>query len=573
MSKYKEYLLFDDWKEKIDYIIMNITEQLLSLDNKALFRKIQEVFAHAEETQKTLLMQILTANAQCEYGRKYHFDQIKDIETYRRQVPVCYWRDIDLDTERIVAGEKDVLFSGEVKQFLLSTGSTGRAKYIPESYMSGVARSLVLRLRQIYDAMAVPCLLQLLQSEKIDGVPGRLLTLANVQSDQKKTLSGTPVSYASGLTMKQSGLNDYLAFPSAVYEVKEPSVKDYLIMRFAIEHPDILVISGNNAARLSYLIHLAETCKEKILLDIEQGTINHAGAVDEMVREKLSSLLRPNPARAAQLRQLLSEGKPFTPASYWPDLALALFWLSASVGHFVKDVRPLLPVTTKIMDVGYGASEAKFNIPIAPEDPAGLLSIASTFFEFLPVKGGKPLLAHELEVGEQYELVITTWGGLYRYNMEDIVICRGFVGTTPKIEFVTKSIEVLNICDEKVYPNEIVPCAIEALANQGVTLCQMQIYADSSIRAYRCFVEVDGDPEIVDLPRFTKEFHALLYCKSIGYSIFIDSKALRPLQVTLMKTGWQKSLIQSKLKGGRSLTQIKLPLIIKELVDDEWCIS
>ena len=250
MSKYKEYLLFDDWKEKIDYIIMNITEQLLSLDNKALFRKIQEVFAHAEETQKTLLMQILTANAQCEYGRKYHFDQIKDIETYRRQVPVCYWRDIDLDTERIVAGEKDVLFSGEVKQFLLSTGSTGRAKYIPESYMSGVARSLVLRLRQIYDAMAVPCLLQLLQSEKIDGVPGRLLTLANVQSDQKKTLSGTPVSYASGLTMKQSGLNDYLAFPSAVYEVKEPSVKDYLIMRFAIEHPDILVISGNNAARL-----------------------------------------------------------------------------------------------------------------------------------------------------------------------------------------------------------------------------------------------------------------------------------------------------------------------------------
>lgn len=552
---------------------MNITEQLLSLDNKALFRKIQEVFAHAEETQKTLLMQILTANAQCEYGRKYHFDQIKDIEAYRRQVPVCYWKDIDLDTGRIVAGERDVLFSGEVKQFLLSSGSTGRAKYIPESYMSEVARSLVLRLRQMYDAMAVPCLLQLLQSEKIDGVPGRLLTLANVQSGQKKTLSGTPVSYASELTMKQSGLNDYLAFPTAVYEVKEPSVKDYLIMRFAIEHPDILVISGNNATRLAYLIHLAETHKEKILLDIEQGTIDHAGAVDEMVREKLSSLLRPNPARAAQLRQLLSEGKPFTPASYWPDLALALFWLSASVGYFVKDVRPLLPVTTRIMDVGYGASEAKFNIPIVPEDPAGLLSIASTFFEFLPVKGGEPLLAHELEVGEQYELVITTWGGLYRYNMEDIVICRGFVGTTPKIEFVTKSIEVLNICDEKVYPNEIVPCAIEALANQGAALCQMQIYADSSIRVYQCFVEVDGDPEIVDLPRFTKEFHALLYRKSKGYSIFIDSKVLRPLQVTLMKTGWRKSLIQSKLKEGRSLTQIKLPLIIKELLDDEWCIS
>lgn len=549
---------------------MNITEQLLSLDNKALFGKIQEIFAHAEETQKVLLTQILAANTQCVYGRKYHFDQIKDIETYRKQVPICCWKDLDSDLERVVAGEKDVLFSGDVKQFLLTTGSTGKAKHIPESYMSGVARRLVLRLRQIYDAMAVPRLLELLQRGKTDGVPGRLLTLANVQGNQNKTPSGIPVSYASELTMKQSGLNNYLAFPTAVYEVKESLVKDYLIMRFAIEHPDILIISGNNAARLAYLIHLAETHKEEILLDIEKGTIDHAGAVDEAVREKLASSLHPNPTRAAQLRQLLSEGKPFTPVSYWPDLSLALFWLSSSVGYFVKDVRPLLPATTKMMDVGYGASEAKFNIPIKPEDPSGLLSIASTFFEFLPVKGGSPLLAHELEVGEQYELVITTWGGLYRYNMEDIVICRGFVGTTPKIEFVTKSTEVLNICDEKVFPNNIVPCAIEALANQGAVLCQMQIYADSQERVYRCFVEVEGDPENVDLPRFTKEFHTLLCRRSIGYSIFTDSKVLRPLQVTLMKTGWQKSLIQAKLKEGRSLTQIKLPLIIKELANNEW---
>lgn len=60
-------------------------------------------------------------------------------------------------------------------------------------------------------------------------------------------------------------------------------------------------------------------------------------------------------------------------------------------------------------------------------------------------------------------------------------------------------------------------------------------------------------------------YASLLCRRSIGYSIFTDSKVPHPLQVTLMKTG--KSLIQAKVKEDRSLTQIKLPLIIKELDD------
>lgn len=549
---------------------MNITEQLVSLDNKRLWGKMQELFAHAKETQETLLMQILSSNAQCEYGREHHFDQIKTIEEYRRYVPVCSWKGVEPDTERLATGAKDILFSGEVKQFLTTSGSTGKAKYIPESHMSEVARSLVLRLRQIYDAMAVPRLLQLMEGGGGDSVPGRLLTLANVQNNQVKTPAGIPVAYASGQTMKQSGLDRFLAFPPAIYAVSDASVKDYLIMRFAIEHPDILVISGNNASRLTALVRFAEVHKEEILLDIERGSIDYAGAIEETIREKLSPLLRPNPERASQLRLLISEGKPFIPATYWPDLALALFWLSASVGFFVKEARLLLPTNTQLMDVGYGASEAKFNIPIAPEDPAGLLSIVSTFFEFLPIEGGEPLMAHELEINKQYELVITTWGGLYRYNMEDIVVCHGFVGTTPKIEFITKSIEVLNICDEKIYPNEIVPCAADALAKQGAALRQMQIYADSTARTYLCFVEVEGNPSNVNLPAFTQDFHSILHGKSLTYSIFTDAKVLNPLQVTLMKTGWQTSLIQAKLKEGRSLTQIKLPVVINQLPDAEW---
>ena len=549
---------------------LTITEELYNLDNQTLVSKIPTLFAQAAIIQETLLKQIIASNASCEWGKKYNFDQIQTIEEYRRHVPITTWEDVKPYSDRMVEGENGLLFSDNVKQFMFTSGSTGKGKFIPESRMSEVARGLVLRLRQIFDVQAAPQLYALIKQAKTQGIKGRLLSLANVRVDEATTLSGIPIVYASGQTMAQSKLNNYLAFPTLLHLIKNSNVKDYLIMRFAIEHPDVCVISGNNASRLSYLIQFAETHKEHLLLDIEQGTIDYAGEIEDSIKEQLQPLLTPNPERAQALRKALEEGKPFTPATYWPDLMLGLFWLSASVGRFVNDVRPLLPATTRFMDVGYGASEAKFNLPMVPEDPAGALSIATTFFEFLPTEGGAPLLAHELKEGKQYELVITTWGGLYRYNMQDIVVCKGFVGTTPKIEFVTKSIEIINICDEKVYPSNIINSAERALSAHGIFLKQVQIYGDAEARYYHFFIETVEDSDSLDKNSFEKELQQQLIEIAEGYKVFSASNVLKPLKVTWMKKGWQESLIQARLSSGVSRTQIKLPIVIKEKPQKNW---
>jgi len=41
-------------------------------------------------------------------------------------------------------------------------------------------------------------------------------------------------------------------------------------------------------------------------------------------------------------------------------------------------------------------------------------------------------------VGKQYELVVTTYEGLYRYRSEDIVEISGFSGSTPKYKFIRR---------------------------------------------------------------------------------------------------------------------------------------
>ena len=46
----------------------------------------------------------------------------------------------------------------------------------------------------------------------------------------------------------------------------------------------------------------------------------------------------------------------------------------------------------------------------------------------------------KVEIGRVYEIVVTTWEGLYRYRTEDLVEIIGFYGTVPKYKFVRRSV-------------------------------------------------------------------------------------------------------------------------------------
>lgn len=69
------------------------------------------------------------------------------------------------------------------------------------------------------------------------------------------------------------------------------------------------------------------------------------------------------------------------------------------------------------------------------------------YFEFLPIQREKTddgIGVHQLvdlvdvRIGEEYELVITTFAGLYRYCMGDIVRVTGFKNKAPSLSFVCR---------------------------------------------------------------------------------------------------------------------------------------
>lgn len=549
---------------------LNITQQWLSASNQELATILQEAYVTPQSVQERLLLDILHSAASCEIGRLNDFSSICSIQEFQQRMPLTDWHDVVPYSDRMVEGEEDLLFPGRPQQLVKTSGTTGKDKLIPESRMSDVARALIQKLRMAQYVQSAPVLRTVLANPKHVGRCLLPLTNAPVWS---KTASGIPCVSASGLTIGQTGMDDLMAFPLFILLNSDEHARDYLIMRFAIESQDIKFIAGNNAGRLTSLIRMAQSHQEELLNDIEQGTVCVWEQIDPAIREKLGSWLQPNPQRAEALRELLKEGKPFTPVTYWPELELGLFWLSASVGRYVEELRPYLPATAKLMDVGYGASEAKFNIPLVPEDPSGILSIATAFYEFLPVDGdgaNTPLLCHELEVGKQYELIVTTWGGLYRYQMKDVVEVTGFVGHTPKIVFVTKSCEVLNLCGEKFYPDVVTAPIREAMVEYGLGLRQIQIYPDADEHRYYCYVEPIAEEILIDSAKLTARAHELFLEQSHRYEMNLIQGILNPIEVRLVKKGWQESLYASRLKPGMNISQIKLPIVINQPIEEKW---
>lgn len=550
--------------EKLQQSDKNIPETLDQISPSELFQLSQECYQSPELTQSMQLKQILDWSKDTEFGRKHSFSEIETIADFQRLVPVAEWTDVEPYSDRMADGEEDILIPGKPSVFIATTGTTGyKSKLIPETTPGAIARNLVMKLRIIATNRISPGILN----------RGCIFPLSNILPVQK-TSGGIPISYASGFTLSQSlgGQQPLkMAFPFEILAVRNTFIRDYLLMRFAIQHTDVLLIAGNNVGRMTELIRFANAHSESIIQDIENGTVAGAGTIDPVLLEKLEPALVADPNRAAGLRQIKELKGEILPRDYWPSLELMLFWLSSSVGQYINDVKPLMPNTTKYLDMGYGASEGKFNIPFEPNNPAGTLSILTAFYEFITEEGGTPLLAQQLEDQKCYELVVTTWAGLYRYNMKDVVKVQGFTGKTPNIVFQYKSNDVLNIANEKVPASQVNDVIWKMAAQNGIEPVQVQIYADLEERRYICYLESKAHCSDFDANELAGEIQQELTVYSIIYNRYcVEQKLLKPLTLIKMKNGWQDSLYAEKIKQTGSSSQVKLPVMIKEKPSTNW---
>jgi hypothetical protein len=284
------------------------------------------------------------------------------------------------------------------------------------------------------------------------------------------------------------------------------------------------------------------------------------------VRDHVAAKYPGNPARAAALRAALNESDPSHPAlpahRVWPGLKLVVSWRSPMQRPYLKLLEPHLgPVPQR--DYILMASEGIIAIPCEDHESGGVLATPIHFYEFIPEEEAERsnpavLLAHELEVGRNYVVVLSTSGGLYRYNISDVVRVRALRGRTPVIEFLYRTGATSSITGEKLTEEQVVAAvgalaARAALPLEGFTL----LPAADGFPRYVLLAELSSLPDRDVLQALPRQLDAELQERNIEYGAKRRSQRLEAPELWLVERGGYETLRRKRIAEGSNDAQIK----------------
>ena len=536
----------------------SIPELLKEMPNEKLIKSFYLIENSPEVTQLRVLQDILKSAENTEFGRKMGFAEIRTVDAFRKRVPISDYSQVAAEIDRLKAGTADIFFDGPAASFIATSGSTGVPKLLPESKNGELVKGLVSQIRAILLLMLAPEVM----------TPGKkVLAIAN-PSEYGKTEGGIPIGSASGQAAKDmpTEMLKKMVLPPEMMMAKELSneATDYLTIRYALEEKNLVGVVCSNIAHFNILLKKMNGSAADLLEDIRAGQISSKISLDGALREKLVSKLSPNPERATELKTILEDKKTLDVAAIWPEFSVVSCWMSASAAKIVADIKKNLPTTVKFLEWGYGASEGKFNIPDKAQDPAGLLALFGYFFEFLPVgtEDNKTVLAHELKKGGYYQLIITSYSGLYRYNMKDIVYVSDMNNQTPRVVFVCKDSERLDIENLKLMIYEIEGSIQVVSAQQNQEIRFFQILLDADQRKLVFMLEPCS--ETLDGELFRAALDKSLMADNQDYRKLRNDNILAAPEVLVMQDGYRDSLFTRSIMPGKNVNQTKLPTIVKE---------
>ncbi|WP_414151333.1 GH3 auxin-responsive promoter family protein [Acetobacterium carbinolicum] len=539
----------------------SIPERLKEMPNEKLIKSFYFIQSIPEATQIRVLQDILKSAQNSEFGRKMGFSDIKTVDDFRNKVPISDYSQIEEELTPLKAGQGDIFFDGPTASFVATSGSTGVPKLIPESKNGECVKGLVSQIRAILLLMMAPEVM----------APGKKVLAIVNPSEYGKTDGGIPIGSASGQAAKDMPVEmlKKMVLPPAMMIAKGLSneTTDYLTIRYALAEKNLVGVVCSNIAHFNILLKKMNAQADDLLEDIREGQISSKISIDAVLREKLVSELLPNPERAAELETILKNKKTLDVAMIWPEFAVVSCWMSASAAKIVTDIKKHLPQSVKFLEWGYGASEGKFNIPDKAQDPAGLLALFGYFFEFLPVGEvtSQTLLAHELKKGGYYELIITSYSGLYRYNMKDIVRVTEMNNQIPRLVFVCKESEKLELDRLSLRVFEI-DGAIETISN----------YLNQEIRFYQILLDRENKKLIFILEPYSERFDSEVFRLNLekhlfklkpSYQRLRESCHLRGVEVIMVSDGYRDSLFSRSIMPGKNVNQTKLKTIVTEYPD------
>ncbi|KAL4073475.1 GH3 auxin-responsive promoter, partial [Scleroderma citrinum] len=168
---------------------------------------------------------------------------------------------------------------------------------------------------------------------------------------------------------------------------------------------------------------------DTILDCIETGKIPDLEGISH-VRENLERYFKADPQRAAELREVDTKTSGWF-TKVWPDLHTVFAISSGLFGMAVPEIQHYIGPDIPLNTLGITCSEAFLALPYDQRDPSLYKVVGSDdIIEFLPEHAPEEsqyvIQSWNVEVGQRYEIILTTRDGFWRHRLNDIVEVVGF---------------------------------------------------------------------------------------------------------------------------------------------------
>ena len=525
------------------------------LSAKPFLRAVED----PEEAQERLLASIVGRNRDTEYGRKHGFAEIKDLADYRKKVPIIHYEDIRESIDRMTRGEANVLTAETPVMFAQTSGTTGQPKFIPVTptcqRQGGTATWLYFARNDHPEMFA-----------------GKVITVVS-PAIEGHTEGGIPYGSTSGMVIRELPkiVQSSYAVPYDVFEIEDYTAEYYALLRFGLPE-NVSFIGSANPSSILKLAEMANELAEPLIRDIREGKLGEEFDIAPELREVLAAKLTANPERADELEGFRkARGGKLLPADYWPQLAFLGCWKGGTVASYLErfpewfdpDGRGMIPVR----DMGYLASEARMSVPVSDNGDGGVLTVHLNVFEFVPAEEveDKPdnpekwtiLGAHEVEVGKEYHVIVTTTGGLYRYDINDVIEVVDRWHNAPVVAFRRKGRGMSNLTGEKVCVNHLIEAVEHAAQANGLDATHFKSEPDEKESRYVFKVEFAQSPSQEVAGKFLDAVDDALGECNIEWKSKRGSKRLKDPILQVMKSGWYERAKQKRVAEGMRLFQAK----------------
>jgi len=536
----------------IRYGLLNtLFKAKMALKGREYLKYSRRALGKPTEIQQSLLIDLLKKNRNTSFGKQHGFASIKSLREYSKRVPLQDYESLRSYITEQREKKTKALTAEQPIMYAQTSGTTDEPKYIPVTPASLGFHKLNQGVFTWTQYRANP-----------KAFSGRLLGFAGA-AEEGYFSDGAPFGSISGVMYRNMPRLAQAKFivPYPVFELEDYELKYLLIARLALAEKDITYVAAANPTTLLRLLTVIRENWKSLLADIESGGFSGMEKLPENVKKAVMLRFEPDSLRAWEL-QSFPAVKPPGFADIWPDLQIVVTWTGGSCGIALDVLKKDLATHTDIFDLGYVSSEFFGSITINSGHAQGLPTLYANIFEFVERndwdEGVRDTIGLErLEQDKEYQVIVTTSAGLYRYFMNDILRVSGFVGKTPLLAFVQKGKGVTSLCGEKLYESQVIQAVQEISEERLLKPHFYLMLADKLSNTYSLYCELH-DPGEANVDNLSELLDGKLMEINIEYEAKRHSGRLAPLRFVLLRPGAGESCKQFYLAQGRREQQFKL---------------